>query len=120
MHLIYGLADSVHQPEFYNVICVRDHLGTPNLTFEESHKAKVEETAGGRYCFNHNLPVVELFVVAMDLSSPKVGSDEKLALCKKYFYIGFAFLPLLWAVNAVWFVNRAYSVSKLSVLVIFC
>ena len=49
-------------------------------------------------------------VVAMDLSSPKVGSDEKLALCKKYFYIGFAFLPLLWAVNAVWFVNRAYSV----------
>ena len=59
-------------------------------------------------------------VVAMDLSSPKVGSDEKLALCKKYFYIGFAFLPLLWAVNAVWFVNRAYSVSKLSVLVILC
>ena len=41
----------------------------------------------------------------MDLSSPKVGSDEKLALCKKYFFIGFAFLPLLWAVNAVWLVN---------------
>ena len=46
-----------------------------------------------------------LLVVAMDLSSPKVGSDEKLALCKKYFFIGFAFLPLLWAVNAVWLVN---------------
>lgn len=48
----------------------------------------------------------------MDLSSPKVGSDEKLALCKKYFYIGFAFLPLLWAVNAVWFAREAFGKSK--------
>ena len=55
----------------------------------------------------------------MDLSSPKVGSDEKLALCKKYFFIGFAFLPLLWAVNAVWLVNASYSVSKLGGLVTF-
>ena len=93
-------------------------MSTPNLTFEESHKAKDEGTA--RYSSDQKLSVVDLFVVAMDLSSPKVGSDEKLALCKKYFYIGFAFLPLLWAVNAVWFVNAAYSVSKLSGLVTFC
>lgn len=106
LHLIDGLSDtakSVCEQEFNNIARVFGHLGTPNLTFEESHKAKVEED--GRYCFDHNSPVFNLSVFAMDLSSPKVGSDEKLALCKKYFYIGFAFLPLLWAVNAVWFVK---------------
>ena len=56
-------------------------------------------------------------VDAMDLSSPKVSADDKLDLCKKYFYIGFAFLPLLWAVNAVWFVSSGRSVAIFGVLV---
>merc|ERR1712018_122326 len=51
-------------------------------------------------------------VDAMDLSSPKVSADDKLDLCKKYFYIGFAFLPLLWAVNAVWFAMEAFGKSS--------
>ena len=44
----------------------------------------------------------------MDLSNPKVTNQDKLDLCRKYFFIGFAFLPFLWAVNAVWFAKEAF------------
>ena len=44
----------------------------------------------------------------MDLSNPKVTDDDKIQLCKKYFIAGFAFLPFLWAVNAVWFFREAF------------
>lgn len=44
----------------------------------------------------------------MDLSSAKVSDDEKLGLCRRYFYLGFAFLPFLWAINAVWFFQEAF------------
>lgn len=44
----------------------------------------------------------------MDLSSPKVKDSDKLDLCKKYFYFGCAFLPFLWAINAVWFFKEAF------------
>jgi presenilin enhancer 2 len=44
----------------------------------------------------------------MDLSSPKVTNEEKLNLCSKYFKIGFAFLPFVWAINAVWFFNDGF------------
>ncbi|XP_003704943.1 presenilin enhancer, gamma-secretase subunit [Megachile rotundata] len=42
----------------------------------------------------------------MDLS--KIPNDKKLYLCKWYFRVGFALLPFLWAVNAVWFVKEAF------------
>ena len=45
----------------------------------------------------------------MDLSNPKVTNQDKLDLCRKYFFIGFAFLPFLWAVNAVWFAKEAFN-----------
>ena len=46
----------------------------------------------------------------MDLSSSKVSNSDKLDLCRKYFYIGLgAFLPFLWAVNAVWFARTAFT-----------
>jgi hypothetical protein len=44
----------------------------------------------------------------MDLTNPKVTDDDKIQLCKKYFICGFAFLPFLWAVNAVWFFREAF------------
>lgn len=44
----------------------------------------------------------------MDLSSRKVTPEQKLDLCRKYFIFGFAFLPFLWAVNAVWFAKEAF------------
>ena len=44
----------------------------------------------------------------MDLSSPKVSNGDKLELCKKYFYLGCAFLPFLWAINAVWFFREGF------------
>ncbi|XP_011869739.1 PREDICTED: gamma-secretase subunit pen-2 [Vollenhovia emeryi] len=42
----------------------------------------------------------------MDLS--KVPNEKKLHLCKWYFRVGFALLPFLWAVNAVWFSKEAF------------
>lgn len=45
----------------------------------------------------------------MDLSSKKVTPEDKVDLCKKYFYLGWAFLPFLWGVNAVWFYREAFS-----------
>ena len=44
----------------------------------------------------------------MDLSSGKISDTDKLALCRRYFYLGFAFLPFLWAINAVWFFKEAF------------
>ncbi|KAK6633947.1 Gamma-secretase subunit pen-2 [Polyplax serrata] len=42
----------------------------------------------------------------MDLS--KVKDDQKLYLCRWYYRAGFAFLPFLWCVNAVWFFQEAF------------
>ncbi|ENN78012.1 gamma-secretase subunit pen-2 [Dendroctonus ponderosae] len=42
----------------------------------------------------------------MDLS--KVPNEKKLALCRQYFKVGFALLPLVWAVNALWFFGEAF------------
>lgn len=44
----------------------------------------------------------------MDLS--KVPNEKKLYLCKWYFRGGFALLPFLWLVNAVWFAREAFVV----------
>ncbi|XP_078050587.1 presenilin enhancer, gamma-secretase subunit [Augochlora pura] len=44
----------------------------------------------------------------MNLS--KISNDEKLHLCKWYFRAGFAFLPFLWIVNAIWFAQEAFTV----------
>jgi len=38
----------------------------------------------------------------------KVSDDQKLDLCRKYFYIGFFCLPFLWVVNSVWFFRLAF------------
>jgi len=38
----------------------------------------------------------------------KLSNDAKLSLCKKYFFVGFALLPFVWAVNAVWFFREAF------------
>jgi len=35
-------------------------------------------------------------------------TDAKMVLCRKYYYAGFAFLPFLWAINAVWFFNDVF------------
>ncbi|KAB7507541.1 Gamma-secretase subunit PEN-2 [Armadillidium nasatum] len=37
-------------------------------------------------------------------------NSEKLNLCRKYFLAGFALLPFMWAVNAVWFFKEAFIV----------
>lgn len=42
----------------------------------------------------------------MDLKS--ASDEEKLNLCKKYFFGGCAFLPLLWIVNVCWFFRYAF------------
>jgi len=44
----------------------------------------------------------------MDLSSKKVTNEEKVSLCTKYFQIGFALLPFIWLVNAVWFFKEGF------------
>ena len=44
----------------------------------------------------------------MDLSNGKLSDADKLGLCRRYFYLGFAFLPFLWAINAVWFFKEAF------------
>lgn len=38
----------------------------------------------------------------------KVTNKEKLELCQKYYYGGFACLPFLWAVNVIWFAKEAF------------
>uniref|UniRef100_A0A1B6J8L5 Gamma-secretase subunit PEN-2 n=1 Tax=Homalodisca liturata TaxID=320908 RepID=A0A1B6J8L5_9HEMI len=42
----------------------------------------------------------------MDLA--KMKNDKKLYLCRWYFRAGFAFLPFVWLVNAVWFFEEAF------------
>ncbi|VDK40265.1 unnamed protein product [Gongylonema pulchrum] len=42
----------------------------------------------------------------MDLK--KMSNADKVTLCRRYFYIGFALLPLVWIVNAVWFFRCAF------------
>eukprot|EP00112_Aurelia_sp_Birch-Aquarium-sp1_P017669 Seg4119.2 transcript_id=Seg4119.2/GoldUCD/mRNA.D3Y31 product="Gamma-secretase subunit pen-2" protein_id=Seg4119.2/GoldUCD/D3Y31 len=42
----------------------------------------------------------------MDLR--KTPDDQKLQLCRKYFYGGFALLPFLWLVNTIWFMRDAF------------
>lgn len=44
----------------------------------------------------------------MDLSSPRVKNEEKLAICKKNFFMGLALLPWLWFINGVWFFREAF------------
>ena len=34
--------------------------------------------------------------------------EDKLVLSRKYFYGGFALLPFLWFVNAIWFFREAF------------
>lgn len=42
----------------------------------------------------------------MDLK--KVPDNQKLKLCRQYFFIGFGFLPFLWLVNTLWFLRDAF------------
>lgn len=42
----------------------------------------------------------------MDIERMKPA--ERVALCRKYFFIGIAGLPFLWLVNAIWFGHFAY------------
>ncbi|KAF2352123.1 Gamma-secretase aspartyl protease complex presenilin enhancer-2 subunit [Trinorchestia longiramus] len=42
----------------------------------------------------------------MDVS--RATNARKLSLCRTYFAVGFAFLPFMWAVNAVWFLEEAF------------
>ncbi|CAI4221648.1 unnamed protein product [Auanema sp. JU1783] len=42
----------------------------------------------------------------MDIS--KLSANEKLSVCKKYFYIGLCCLPLVWLTNIVWFFSEAF------------
>ena len=44
----------------------------------------------------------------MNLESPKVTPEEKVELCKKYFYLGWLALPFVWGINAVWFYKEAF------------
>ncbi|XP_022902831.1 gamma-secretase subunit pen-2 [Onthophagus taurus] len=46
----------------------------------------------------------------MDLS--KYSNEKKLNLCRYYFKAGFALLPFVWAVNAIWFFNEAFRKDK--------
>ncbi|KAG7176556.1 gamma-secretase subunit pen-2-like [Homarus americanus] len=38
----------------------------------------------------------------------KLPNERKLTLCRKYYMAGFAFLPFMWAINAIWFLNEAF------------
>uniref|UniRef100_A0AAZ3P846 Gamma-secretase subunit PEN-2 n=1 Tax=Oncorhynchus tshawytscha TaxID=74940 RepID=A0AAZ3P846_ONCTS len=38
----------------------------------------------------------------------RLPNEEKLTLCRKYYFGGFAFLPFLWLVNVVWFFKEAF------------
>ncbi|KAI1303582.1 Gamma-secretase subunit pen-2 [Halotydeus destructor] len=46
----------------------------------------------------------------MDLR--KSSDSDKLDLCRKYFLVGLACLPFLWAVNFFWFFNDAFRRSQ--------
>ena len=38
----------------------------------------------------------------------RVSPEEKVKLCRKYFYVGFFALPVVWLVNAMWFFKDAF------------
>ncbi|KAA0192914.1 hypothetical protein HAZT_HAZT002736 [Hyalella azteca] len=42
----------------------------------------------------------------MDIS--RMSNTKKLSLCRIYFFAGFACLPFMWAVNAIWFLREAF------------
>ena len=42
----------------------------------------------------------------------KKSPEERLVICRKYYLGGFAFLPLLWLINAVWFYKEAFKVES--------
>jgi len=44
----------------------------------------------------------------MDLN--RMRNEDKLDLCRKYFFGGFAMLPFLWVVNTIWFFREAFLV----------
>ncbi|XP_074594393.1 presenilin enhancer, gamma-secretase subunit [Brevipalpus obovatus] len=46
----------------------------------------------------------------MDMKRMK--DDDKLYICKRYFYGGFALLPFLWIVNSIWFFEEAFLSSR--------
>uniref|UniRef100_A0A914DE77 Gamma-secretase subunit PEN-2 n=1 Tax=Acrobeloides nanus TaxID=290746 RepID=A0A914DE77_9BILA len=46
----------------------------------------------------------------MDLEN--LNGAEKLLLCKKYFHLGLACLPLVWIVNFIWFFKYAFKVEN--------
>ena len=50
----------------------------------------------------------------MDLQNPKVTPEQKVSLCKTYFYLGFLCLPFVWGVNAAWFFGEAFRWSFIS------
>jgi presenilin enhancer 2 len=41
----------------------------------------------------------------------KKSPEERLNICRKYYLGGFAFLPLLWLINAIWFYKQAFKVE---------
>uniref|UniRef100_A0A914HNM7 Gamma-secretase subunit PEN-2 n=1 Tax=Globodera rostochiensis TaxID=31243 RepID=A0A914HNM7_GLORO len=47
----------------------------------------------------------------MTVDLRKLNDAERLALCRLYFRLGFAFLPFLWAVNAFWFYRYAFGAA---------
>ncbi|CAF1370455.1 unnamed protein product [Adineta steineri] len=45
------------------------------------------------------------------VSLEKKTPEERLNICRKYYLGGFAFLPLLWFINAIWFYKQAFKVE---------
>ncbi|CAF0895938.1 unnamed protein product [Rotaria sordida] len=45
------------------------------------------------------------------VSLSKKSPEERLNICRKYYRAGFAFLPLLWLINAIWFYKQAFKVE---------
>jgi presenilin enhancer 2 len=45
------------------------------------------------------------------VSLAKKSPEERLIICRKYYMAGFAFLPLLWLINAIWFYRQAFKVE---------
>ncbi|XP_069193212.1 uncharacterized protein pen-2 isoform X1 [Procambarus clarkii] len=42
------------------------------------------------------------------MSLAKMPNERKLTLCRKYYMAGFALLPFMWAINAMWFFKEAF------------
>ena len=45
------------------------------------------------------------------VSLEKKSPEERLNICRKYYLGGFACLPLLWLINAIWFYKQAFRVE---------